>query len=414
MQSPISSAPTIAHTSRVGPLHNHIGGFAEALVQQGYSSYTIDQKLRLLAELDRWSLRRRIEIEDFAEEHIEKFLRYRGNHGHGRGGDRSTLRSLLGILREAKITRTSLPVATGEEKVWGDLQERFCQHLIDERGLNPATVAWYRFETRTFLSACLEKELVSLGQLSWRDIEDYVLDRARSKSPRGAQRTVTALRGFLRFLQQRGEVITNLAGAVPRVANWDAAGLPKYLPAEDVELLLERCNGERNEERRSRAILLLLARLGLRAGEVVGLTLDDIDWDSSELLIRGKGARQDRMPIPADVGKALATYIRYARPSCGSRRVFIRLNAPYRGLAGPSNIGYIVRQALKRAGLKPSFTGSHLLRHSLATRMLRAGASLTEIGKILRHQLPSTTAIYAKVDLAALRALAQPWPGGEA
>ena len=346
------------------------------------------------------------------EEHIEKFLRYRRDRGHGRGGDPSTLRSLLGTLREKEIT--SSPVAARDANAFDDIQTSFSQYLIDERGLNPATVAWYVFETRAFLSACFGKGSVSLGQLSSPDIVQYVLHRARSTSPRTAQRTVTALRSFLRFLQQRGDIATNLAGSVPRVANWSGGGLPKYLPAAEVELLLDSCNRQTAEGRRNRAILLLLARLGLRAGEVVHLTLDDIDWDAGELLIRGKGGRQDRLPIPADVGKAVATYIRSVRPSCLSRRVFIRLNAPHQGLAGASNIGYVVRRALRRAGLKPSFTGSHLLRHSLATRMLRGGASLTEIGKILRHQLPSTTAIYAKVDLAALRALAQPWPGGEA
>ena len=412
MNIPHSLAPTIPDKSPVGPLHTHIGGFAETLVKQGYSSYAIDQKIRLLADLDRWLIQRRLKIQDLAEEHIEKFLRCRRNRGHGRGGDPSTLRSLLGILRENRII--SSPVVKRDANAFDDIQKHFGQYLIDERGLNPATVAWYVFETRTFLSACFGKGSVSLGQLSSRHIAQHVLHRARSTSPRGAQRTVTALRGFLRFLQQRGDIATNLAGSVPKVANWSAGDLPKYLPAAEVELLLDSCDGQTAEGRRSRAILLLLARLGLRAGEVVHLTLDDIDWDAGELLIRGKGGRQDRLPMPADVGKAVATYIRYARPSCLCRRVFIRLNAPHQGLAGASNVGYVVRRALRRAGLKPSFTGSHLLRHSLATRMLRGGASLTEIGKILRHQLPSTTAIYAKVDLAALRALAQPWPGGEA
>jgi len=365
-----------------------------------------------LAELDRWLLRRRIKIEALAEEHIEKFLRSRRNRGHGRGGDPSTLRSLLRGLREAKIIAS--PVAKRDANAFDDIQKCFSQYLIDDRGLNPATVAWYVFETRTFLSACFGKGSISLDELSSRDVAQYVLDCARSRSPRGVQRSITALRGFLRFLQQRGDIATNLAGSVPRVANWSGGGLPKYLPASEVELLLESCKGQTDEGRRNRAILLLLARLGLRAGEVVHLNLDDIDWDAGELRIRGKGGRQDRLPMPADVGKALATYIRYVRPSCLSRRVFIRLNAPHQGLAGASNIAYVVRWALRRAGLRPSFTGSHLLRHSLATRMLRGGASLTEIGKILRHQLPSTTAIYAKVDLAALRALAKPWPGGEA
>lgn len=410
MKSPLSLAGTVPVVAPVGPLYAHIASFAESLTKQGYSSYTKDQKIGLLVELDRWLLRRRIKIEDFAEEHLEKFL---CNHPRrGRRGDRSTLRSLLGKLREAKIT--SPPVVQRDENPVDGLQRIFKQYLLDERGLNPATVVWYLFETGKFLSESFGNDAISLDQLSSRHVAEYVLRRARSKTPRGVQRTATALRSFFRFLQQRGEVATNLAASLPRVANRSAAGLPKYLPPAEVELLLKTCQKPTAEGRRNRAVLLLLARLGLRAGEVVRLTLDDIDWDAGELLIRGKGGRQDRLPMPADVGQALATYIRYARPSCSCRRVFIRLHAPYQGLAGASNIGYIVRRALKQAGLKPSFTGSHLLRHSLATRMLRGGASLTEIGKILRHQLPSTTAIYAKVDLAALRALAQPWPGGEA
>jgi site-specific recombinase XerD len=160
--------------------------------------------------------------------------------------------------------------------------------------------------------------------------------------------------------------------------------------------------------------LLLLARLGLRAGEVVGMTLDDLDWEAGELLVRGKGGRQDRMPLPGDVGKALATYLRRGRPPCGSRRVFICARAPRRGFTSSVAVCTIVRRALARAGLHPPSTGAHLLRHTLATEMLRRGASLTEIGEILRHRHPDTTAIYAKVDLEALRAVAPPWPRGAA
>ena len=190
--------------------------------------------------------------------------------------------------------------------------------------------------------------------------------------------------------------------------------MPKAISPEHAQRAIDSCDLSTGVGLRDRAVLLLLARLGLRAHEIIALQLQDCDWDGGHLRVRSKSGREQLLPMPADVGKAVATYIRYARPSCLCRRVFIRLNAPHQGLAGASNVGYVVRRALRRAGLKPSFTGSHLLRHSLATRMLRGGASLTEIGKILRHQLPSTTAIYAKVDLAALRALAQPWPGGEA
>lgn len=246
MNSPLSLAPTIQDRSPVGPLHTHIGNFAETLVKQGYSSYAIDLKIRLLAGLDRWLLQRRINIEDLAEEHIGRFLRCRRNRGHGRGGDPSTLRSLLRTLREAKII--SSPVAKRDANAFDDIQKSFSQYLINERGLNPATVAWYVFETRTFLSACFGKGSVSLDQLSSLHIAQHVLHRARSMRPRGVQRTVTALRGFLRFLQQRGDIVTNLAGSVPRVANWNVGGLPKYLPAAEVELLLDSCNGQTAED----------------------------------------------------------------------------------------------------------------------------------------------------------------------
>jgi integrase len=190
--------------------------------------------------------------------------------------------------------------------------------------------------------------------------------------------------------------------------------LPKYLPAQEVELLLESCDPKSLVQQRDHAILLLLARLGLRAGEIVQMTLEDIDWETGELTVRGKGGRADRLPMDREVGQALARYLRYGRPRCSSRRVFIRWHAPHRGLAGSAAIDAVVRRALKRAGLNPRLKGAHLLRHSLATRMIGRGASLSEIGQILRHQLPKTTALYAKVDLQALRALAQPWPGGEA
>ena len=182
---------------------------------------------------------------------------------------------------------------------------------------------------------------------------------------------------------------------------------------EQVERLLKTCNRATPAGRRDYAVLLLLARLGLRAGEVVHMEFDDLDWESGELMVRGKSVRQDRLPIPKDVGAALAAYICDGRPRCSSRRVFLRLKAPQQGFTSSVAICDIVRRALVRAGLHPGRKGSHLLRHSLATTMLRGGASLAEIGEILRHQLPSTTEIYAKVDVASLRALALPWQGGE-
>jgi len=202
----------------------------------------------------------------------------------------------------------------------------------------------------------------------------------------------------------------DLATVVPTVANRSFSGLPKFLAPDETQRLLQVCDPETLAGRRDYAILLLLARLGLRAAEVVHMMLEDIDWDAGELVIRGKSRREDRLPLPEDVGKALAEYLRDGRPRCSSRRVFIRLSAPHQGFSSSVAICDVVRRALSRAGLNPAFKGAHLLRHSLATRMLRGGASMAEIGQILRHRLANTTEIYAKVDLTALRALAEPWP----
>ncbi len=206
----------------------------------------------------------------------------------------------------------------------------------------------------------------------------------------------------------------DLASAIPGIANWRLTHLPKALTAEQVESLLLCCDQSTATGQRDHAILLLLARLGLRAGEVVAMTLDDIQWETGLLTVRGKGLRHETLPLPQDVGEALAHYLRYRRPQCTTRRVFIRLRAPHQGFTTSAAICNVVRRALARAGLNPACKGAHLLRHSLATRMLSNGASLAEIGDILRHRQPQTTQIYAKVDVKALRTLAQPWPGGVA
>ena len=232
-------------------------------------------------------------------------------------------------------------------------------------------------------------------------------------SLRRAQLITTALRSFFRFLYERGEIPTDLAASVLTVANWRLSDLPKFLEPEHVECLLGSCNRSAPTGRRDYAVLLLLARLGLRAGEVVHMTLDDIDWENGEITVRGKSLRHDRLPIPKDVGEALAGYLCH-RPRCSSRKVFLRIKAPRQGFVASSAIGDIVRRALVRAGLHPARKGCHLLRHTLAIKMLRGGASLAEIGEILRNELPRTTEIYTKVDVAALRALALPLKGGRA
>jgi site-specific recombinase XerD len=222
----------------------------------------------------------------------------------------------------------------------------------------------------------------------------------------------SALRSFFRYTRYRGEVVLDLAAAVPVVANWSMPSIPRAISADQVHRLLASIDRQTATGRRDYAILLLLARLGLRSSEVAFLELDDIDWNTGTLNVRGKSSRFNEFPLPQEVGKAIAAYLRDGRPPSTSRRVFLRAKAPIRGFRGASGVGSIVRHSLKRSGVKAPTYGAHQFRHGLATEMLRQGASLGEIGDVLGHRHPQTTKIYTKVDLAALRTLALPWPGG--
>ncbi len=393
-----------------GPLSVYIPDFGASLESRGYATTYIAYRLRLARALDRWMRQSRMRVEDFDEERIQQFLRYRKKRYVVDGADPRALHSLLKYLRDANVVPS--PVSQPEMSPLDHLQARFAQYLAEQRGLEPSTVKRCLFYSRRFLLGRFGNGALSLRELNTRDISRCVLHQARTVSPYTAQQMAKTLRNLFRFLHQRGDIATDLAEAVPTVANWRLAGLPKHLSAEQIELVLRTCDEDSPAGQRNQAILLLLARLGLRASEIVHMTLEDINWEAGELTIRGKGGRQDGLPLPRDVGHSLAKYLRRVRPRCACRRVFLCLNAPYQGMRGSSLVDYIVNQALRRAGLNPHPGGAHILRHSLATAMLRRGASLPEIGEILRHQLANTTAIYAKVDLAALRTLAQPWPGG--
>jgi len=291
--------------------------------------------------------------------------------------------------------------------------QSYQQFLLDERGLTQGTVKGYIEVVRRFVSHRFPNGKAEIGKLCAKDIAAFVLHDTSSRSRKACQLATTALRGLLRFLFHSGHIATNLAAAVPVVACWRASELPRYLEAAEVEKLLKSCDRRRRTGRRDYAMLLLLARLGLRAGEVAHLTLDDVDWTLGELRIHGKGNRTERLPLPEPVGEAIAIYLQKARPRCPSRHLFVHAKAPYEGFAHPPNgICSLVRRALKRTGLNPPHKGAHILRHSLATAMLSNGASLAQIGRVLRHKAVQTTEIYAKVNLKALRKLAQPWPGG--
>lgn len=238
----------------------------------------------------------------------------------------------------------------------------------------------------------------------------FVVARCPSQSQGSAKLTVRALRSLLGFLYLEGTIARPLADAVPSVASWRLSGLPKGLSSTEVAELLASCDRASVAGRRDLAMLMLLARLGLRAGEVAGLELDDIDWRAGEIVVRGKGDRRERLPLPVDVGETITAYLRDGRPKTAQGRfVFVRVKAPHRELTG-DGVSAVVAASAQRAGLGVIY--AHRLRHTVASDLLRAGSSLVEVGQVLRHRSMLTTAIYAKVDIEALRTIARSWPGG--
>jgi site-specific recombinase XerD len=395
-----------------GPLGAYVAGFGALLDARGYARATAKEQRHFVAEFSGWLDRRRLEIDDVDERRGMEFVRAWRRRGRGRRGDGTTLRTLLEQLRQIGVIAAPTPAV--ESTALSRVEQRFGVYLTQERGLAPATLINYLPVVRRFLSERFVTGAIRLDELRLPDVTRFVSRHAHAFSPGRVKVMLTALRAFFRFLRLTGETALDLAASVLSVADWRRARVPQWIPAAQVTQLLRHCDQQTLVGQRDHTILLLLARLGLRAGEVVGMTLDDLDWDAGELVVRGKGGRHDRMPLPRDVGQALATYVRQGRPPCVSRRVFICARAPRRGFTSSVAVCTIVRRALARAGLHPPSQGAHLLRHTLATELLRRGASLAEIGEILRHRHPDTTAIYAKVDLRALRAVAPPWPGGAA
>lgn len=286
---------------------------------------------------------------------------------------------------------------------------RYRRYLLVERQLDPATVVGYVHRVRPFLAETITAAGLDLRGVAAADVNAFVLADCRWRTRQSAKLTVTALRSLLRFLHVEGIIGEALAEAVPSVADWRLSGLPKHLEPEQVRALLAACDRETAAGMRAFAILKLLVRLGLRRCEVARLQLDDINWRAGEVVIRGKRDRHERLPLPPDVGDAMAEYLQRARPSTtGDRHVFTTLAPPHGPLAS-SAIGHVVARCGARAGLGE--VGSHRLRHTAATTMLAEGVPLAQIGQVLRHRHPANTAIYAKVDREALRLVARPWPG---
>ena len=403
-----SLGPRSQRWLRVGPLARDLDGFATDLAAQGYACQTAGNKLRLVRNLSLWLESEGLGAEALDEGRFEAFLRTREPR-RAPQGEVTTGRQLLSHLRSKGRIPDVAEGADGGDAIT-PIERAYERYLVNERGLSPSTVSKYLAAVHAFLAKRFGARVVALDRLVARDANRFIARHAISRSH--AKDLAAALRSFLRHLHQRGDIAVDLAGAIPPVTNWRLSELPKSLPPEKVESVLASCDRNTAVGRRDHAILLLLARLGLRGGEVATLTFEDIDWDKGLVALSGKGQRREALPLPEEVGSALAAYLRDGRPSCETRRVFVRAIAPYRGFRSTMAVCDIVRRALTRAGIDAPLKGAHLLRRSLACGMLRNGASLEEIGQILRHRHPETTQIYAKVDLEALRSLAPAWPGG--
>jgi len=389
-----------------GPLAPYAQGFAGELARLGYRNDPAQKQLQLAAQLSRWLDDAGLGAGDLDAAAIEAYLAARHAAGYGEFVTPRALAPLLGYLRRlgvAPLSQIPVPQSLAEE-----LMDGFGRWLLAERGLRPAVARGYLSAVRRFVTAHAVGGLSGLRDLTSGDVTAFLLAESRRLGPKTLQRVATALRSLLRFWHLQGLTGGPLEQAVPKTAN-RRPGLPCPVEPGQVAVLLASCDRETAAGQRDLAMLILLARLGLRAGEVAALALDDIDWRAGELSIAGKGGRRDRLPLPADAGQAIAAWLVHGRPAAAlDRSVFIRDRAPRSGLT-PGGVTMAVAAAAQRAGLGTIY--AHRLRHAAATAMLAEGGSLAEIGQVLRHRRAGTTAAYVKVNIEALRTLARPWPG---
>jgi site-specific recombinase XerD len=388
-----------------GPLEPHVTGFADELLGQGYTRSSACQHVCFIAHLDRWMQAAGVGLDQLSGPVIERYLAGRRAAGYREYRSLRALAPLLEYLAPLGVLPAPPEVPLGPVE---DLLGRYGDYLLVERGLTAGTVRGYVDCVRPFVVGRMRGEFLDLAGVTAGDVTGFVLAACSGRAVGSAKLIVCALRSLLRWLHLSGTVPTSLAAAVPSVAGWRLSGLPKGLEPGQLRGLLASCDRRTPTGLRDYAIMLLLSRLGLRAGEVARLGLDDIDWRHGELAVLGKGNRAERLPLPAEVGAAIATYLRRGRPGTAEgRSVFVRVHAPHRALT-TGGVTMVVFDAAQRAGLGPMH--AHRLRHTAATAMLRAGSPLAEVGQVLRHRSPLTTAIYAKVDRDALAVLARPWP----
>lgn len=391
---------------RSSPLGPWLDSFVARLADLGYTDWSRRSNVVLAADLGRWLSGRGHSVRTLDESALKAYVEDRETQRERR---RAAGAHILAHLRAEGVTPA--PPDTSDRSAASALGQRYAAYMRTERGAVEGTIDGYVAVVREFVDQRFGSGDVDLAALTASDITAYLVERSPALSPKRVAYLTTALRSFFRFLFARNETATDLSTAPLMSQTRYGAAVPRYLSPAEVDCLIQTCDRSTPAGRRNRAILVLLARLGLRAGEVASLELDDIRWRSAEVVVHGKGDHVDRLPLLAEVGEALSTYLTNDRPADAStRRVFLRLCAPVREVAGRGAISTVVRMSLERAGLRPQVRGAHLLRHTLGTRMIRAGATMAEIAEVLRHHSPRSSAIYAKVDFEALRTIAQPWP----
>jgi len=392
-----------------GQLSPFAAGFRDWLVRHGYTPVSVRLQLYLMSHWSRWLTANGHDLRRVSMTEVDRFLKARRRAGYTPYVSAKAMAPILASLGEQGVVVLSRPTA-----LLGPVDAalaRYRQYLVQERGLGPATARGYVEAVRPLVRERVSPDGRTLhwASLDAGDISAFVVRHTPSQSRGAAKLTVTALRSLLGFLHVEGLITRSLTAAVPSVAGWRLAGLPKALQPAQIQALLAAGDRRTRTGRRAFAVLTILIRLGLRAGEVAALRLDDIDWRAGTIALPGKGPQVESLPWPADVGEAVVAYLRRGRPATAvGRTLFVRVKAPHRALSS-SGITEIVAAAARRAGL--GVIHAHRLRHTAATQLLRAGAPLPEIGQLLRHRRVLTTAIYAKVDRTALRTIARPWPG---
>lgn len=413
MSRTIDRAQALARLAQ-GPIAPHLEAFAASLIAQQYSAFCVHHKLYRAAQFSAWLARRShsaaVPVVD--EAFVECYLRAALNdRTRSRGIARFELQQLLCFLREHGLAPE--PASAPLDPVDAAMR-RFAAHLREVRGLAERTIELYCELAVQFLRSRFGHDLVDLRALQPADVIEHVQRQAKRMPARRLKLVITALRSLLNHGQMCGEVAPQILAAVPSVSSWATTpALPRAISAEHTRLAIDSCNRHTAVGRRDRAVLLLLARLGLRSSEVAALALDDVDWAAGCLRVCGKGGHDGLLPLPPDVGEAIAAYLQDGRPISDDRHLFLRSRAPIRAFRNSAvAVASIVKHALERAGIDAPHEGAHQFRHALAVSLLRQGASLPEIGELLRHRSPQVTTVYARVDLIALRALAPAWPRG--